>query len=75
MPNLPRRLRILTGTTQDVIWNDDGTITFKFAVDGLDEIVWWILSMGPHCVVKKPKELAQRVKLLAIAVVEKYSEL
>jgi proteasome accessory factor B len=60
--------------TQEVIWNDDGSITFCCTVDGLDEIVWWILSMGPHCVVTKPKELAQRVKLLATAVVEKYPE-
>jgi proteasome accessory factor B len=58
--------------TQDVIWNDDGSITFKCTVDGLDEIVWWILSMGPHCTVRKPKELAERVKQLAVAVVEKY---
>ena len=61
-------------STQDVIWNDDGSITFKCTVDGLDEIVWWILSMGPHCVVKKPKELAEQVKMLAAAVVGKYAK-
>jgi proteasome accessory factor B len=57
---------------QEVIWHDDNSITFTCTVDGLDEIVWWILSMGPHCVVKKPEELAQHVKSLATAVLQKY---
>jgi hypothetical protein len=61
--------------TQDVIWHDDESITFKCVVDGLDEIIWWILGMGPHCVVKKPRELAERVKALAMAVVEKYPKM
>jgi predicted DNA-binding transcriptional regulator YafY len=60
--------------TQEIIWKDDGSITFSCTVDGLDEIVWWVLSMGPHCVVKKPKELADQVKSLAAAVVEEYSK-
>ena len=34
-------------------------------VSGLEEIVWWILSMGPHCKVIKPKALADRVRELA----------
>lgn len=51
--------------TQEVIWNDDGSILFRCAVDGLDEIVWWILGMGPHCTVLKPAELARRVAQLA----------
>ena len=61
--------------TQEVIWHDDNSITFKCTVDGLEEIVWWILSMGPHCLVKKPPELAQQVKALAAAVVEKYPKI
>ena len=58
--------------TQEVIWNDDQSITFRCKVDGLDEIVWWVLSMGPHCMVKKPAELAARVKGLAVAMVQQY---
>lgn len=61
--------------TQEVIWEGDGSISFHCEVDGLDEIVWWILSMGPHCLVKKPKELAMRVKALATAMVEKYDKI
>jgi len=59
--------------TQDIIWHDDQSITFRCTVDGLDEIVWWIMSMGPHCRVKKPKELAERVQDLAGRMVATYS--
>jgi predicted DNA-binding transcriptional regulator YafY len=58
--------------TQEVIWNDDQSITFRCIVEGLNEIVWWILGMGPHCIVKKPEELAQRVRDLAAGIVQKY---
>jgi len=58
--------------TQQIDWHDDGSITFRCTVDGLDEIVWWILSMGPHCVVKKPKRLADRVAKLAHKTARQY---
>lgn len=51
--------------TQDIDYHEDGSITFRCTVDGLDEIVWWVLSMGPHAVVQKPKALADRVRKLA----------
>ena len=51
--------------TQQVAWQADDSIVFRCTVDGLDEIVWWVLSMGPHCVVSKPRALAERVKQLA----------
>ena len=60
--------------TQEIDWNEDGSITFTCKVDGLDEIVWWVLSMGPHCVVKKPKELAEHVKQLGLAIAENYTK-
>jgi predicted DNA-binding transcriptional regulator YafY len=59
-------------STQEVIWNDDQSITFKCKVDGLEEIVWWVLSMGPHCTVKKPKELIEQVRKLASEMVARY---
>lgn len=59
--------------TQEVDWDEAGkTISFRCKVDGLDEIVWWILGMGPHCVVKQPKELAERVKELSQQTVKLY---
>lgn len=61
--------------TQKTIENEDGTLTFRARVDGLDEITWWVLSMGPHCVVRKPKELARRVRELAAQMVALYPEI
>lgn len=52
--------------TQDIEEHEDGSITFRCTVSGLDEIVWWVLSFGPSCTVVSPKQLADRVKELAI---------
>lgn len=60
--------------TQDIQWRDDGSITFRCTVAGLDEIVWWILSMGPHCRVIKPAALAARVAELAGGVAALYEK-
>ncbi len=60
--------------TQEVIWRDDGSMSVRCTVDGLDEIVWWVLSMGPHYVVKRPAELARRVQELAGGVVARYEK-
>lgn len=69
-------------TVSDTIWHAsqsvdhhaDGSMTFRCRVAGLDEIVWWVLSMGPHCVVRSPKELAQRVSELAGEVISLYGK-
>lgn len=58
--------------TQEHVWHDDGSLTYRCTVDGLDEIVWWVLSMGPHCKVNAPKELALCVGDLARRVVALY---
>lgn len=59
--------------TQQIQWNADDSITFRCKVDGLDEIVWWVLSMGPHCQVKAPRELADRVRGLAEGILNLYA--
>jgi predicted DNA-binding transcriptional regulator YafY len=58
--------------TQQIDYHEDGSITFRCSVDGLDEIVWWILSMGPHCIVRKPRVLINRVRDLATQTVARY---
>ncbi len=58
--------------TQQIERLPDGSILFRCTVSGLDEIVWWVLSMGPHCVVHRPRELAERVIALAGATVAAY---
>lgn len=58
--------------TQDFESHADGSCTFTATVAGFDEIVWWILSMGPHCTVLKPRALADRVRDLAAATAALY---
>ena len=58
--------------TPEIEWLEDESILFHCEVDGLEEIVWWILSMGPHCVVNKPPELVDRISQMAQAVVDSY---
>jgi predicted DNA-binding transcriptional regulator YafY len=45
--------------TQKVRRHTDGSATICFTVDGLDEIVWWLLCWAPFAIVKKPIELRQ----------------
>ncbi len=61
-------------STQDITWHGDDSCTFTCTVSGLEEIVWWVLSMGPHCKVVKPKELADRVATLATQTAEVYKK-
>jgi predicted DNA-binding transcriptional regulator YafY len=51
--------------TQQSEEHEDGSVTLTFRVSGLDEICWWVLSMGPHVRVVKPQSLRERVRLLA----------
>jgi predicted DNA-binding transcriptional regulator YafY len=41
-------------------------------VDGLDEIVWWVLSYGPHATVLEPAEFREMVQWLAAETSELY---
>ena len=58
--------------TQQVEHRRDGSCRMTFTVSGGDEIVWWILSMGPHCKVVKPRSLADRVRTLAARTARRY---
>jgi predicted DNA-binding transcriptional regulator YafY len=58
--------------TQTVDFHPDGSATFRCTVAGLDEIVWWVLSMGSHCRVIRPPELARRVQEMAGATLDLY---
>jgi len=52
----------------------DGSLTLRFRVEGLDEIVWWILGYGPGCEVLEPRELREKVAELAQATARRYRE-
>ncbi|GAB4545708.1 MAG: WYL domain-containing protein [Phycisphaerales bacterium] len=60
--------------SQEVIWNDDQSIEMHFHVDGLDEIIWWVLGYGPHAQVLAPDELARRVADLARQTAQHYTQ-
>jgi predicted DNA-binding transcriptional regulator YafY len=51
--------------TQTVIYNDDGSATIEFCVDGLSEITWWILSFGDNVQVLAPKILRRKIAEIA----------
>lgn len=60
--------------TQETELQNDGSLIFRCKVDGLEEIIWWVMSMGPHCKVIQPAELAQRVQKLAQDIVANYAK-
>ncbi len=51
--------------TQDTQRLEDGRLKFTCSVDGMDEIKWWVLSMGPKCEVVAPAILRKEVHRLA----------
>lgn len=47
--------------TQKLRWLDDGQLEFRVTVDGLREIVWWVLGYGHQVVVFEPQELRELI--------------
>jgi predicted DNA-binding transcriptional regulator YafY len=60
--------------TQQEQLHDDGSVSLRFEIDGLDEITWWVLGYGPHCAVQEPAELRQKVAELPQATARRYIE-
>ncbi len=50
--------------TQELEWWQDGSLTFRVTVSGLEEIKYWVLQWGPGATVVKPRELAEEVQAL-----------
>lgn len=48
-------------STQEVSFNDDGSVTMDFRVDGLGEIAWWILGYGDQVEIIRPAALRKAV--------------
>lgn len=59
----------VAGNVEEVLWHptqqvqrqDDGSLVFEAKVDGLREIVWWVLGYGKEAVVETPDELREMV--------------
>ncbi len=61
--------------TQTVTFESDGSAIVEFRVDGLNEIMWWILSYGDQVQVLAPKILRQRIIEIARNSVNQNEEL
>lgn len=60
-------------STQEEEWSVDGqSVTLRFCIDGLDEIVWWVMGYGPGAEVLEPKELRDKIKKLVCAMASVY---
>lgn len=57
-------------STQEVTFQDDGSMIMEFRVDGLNEITWWILSYGDKVQVLAPAALQKKITEIAQNMVE-----
>ncbi len=60
--------------TQQLKWNDDGTLDFTVTVDGIHEMSWWILSYGNQAKVLKPASLQKLIADRAREMVAQYAD-
>ncbi|MFQ5414610.1 MAG: helix-turn-helix transcriptional regulator [Phycisphaerae bacterium] len=59
----------VAGNVEEIVWHktqrteyeDDGSLLFEVDVDGIQEIVWWVLGYGDQAVVLEPAELRRVV--------------
>ena len=54
--------------TQTVHFEEDGSAIIEFRVDGLNEIIWWILSYGDRVEVLAPRLLRQQITQIALKI-------
>jgi len=59
--------------TQQTVFEEDGSLLFEVDVDGLGEILWWVLGYGDQAVVLDPPELGEMVLKHARAMCEAYN--
>ena len=58
--------------SQRVEWREDGSLDFRARVDGLGEIMWWVLGYGDTVKVIAPDELSHQVAAMAGRVARQY---
>ncbi len=59
-------------STQKISWQDDGRIIYDVSVEGLDEIIWWIMGYADQVEVLEPAELRDRVRQMAERMLERH---
>lgn len=63
---------IIWHPTQQTRRRSNGSIVFEVDVDGIDEILWWILGYGDQAVVIQPEALRSKVARIAERTVRLY---
>ena len=58
--------------TQKLEPQKNGALRMKLDVDGLEELLWWVLSFGSAVTVLEPVELKKKLKEEAEAIAKKY---
>lgn len=57
---------------QKLAWHNDGKLTYDVDVDGLGEIMWWVMSYGDQAKVLEPKVLKRRIIQMAERMLKQY---
>ncbi|MBE3134598.1 MAG: transcriptional regulator [Acidobacteria bacterium] len=70
----PNVAEVVWHKTQKVCWDDDDSAHLTVTVDGLDEIVWWVLGYGPEVEVLAPPELRRRLAAMARQMLAMYEK-
>ena len=60
--------------TQQVTFNEDGTLDFGVTVSGLREMSWWVLGYGDQAEVLRPPELGAIIADHAARLVQRYAD-
>ena len=60
--------------TQEVTFNDDGSLELRVTVSGLNEISWWILGYGDQAEVVRPAKLRRLVAERAERTARRYGK-
>lgn len=60
-------------STQKMVRTNDGGVEMSVTVDGLNEIVWWVLGYGEYAKVLEPKELIDRITASSQKILQTYS--
>ena len=59
--------------TQKIVRMEDGGVEMSVTVDGLTEIVWWILSYGEYAKVLEPTELIEKITMSSQKILQVYN--
>lgn len=61
--------------TQELTEMPSGEVRLRLRLNSLEEAERWVLSWGSHATVVRPRALAQRIRDIAEALAQRYSEL